>query len=57
MSNRGRHRKKKIIQKITIEDLINCINSMKNDYTFFNFKSNTQYQFSPYFSINEQRKT
>jgi hypothetical protein len=55
--NRGRHRKKKIIQKITVEDLINCINSMKNDYTFFNFKNNTPGQFNPYFLINEQRKT
>ena len=55
--NRGRHRKKKIIQKITYEELINCINSMKNDYTFFNFKSNTQHQFNPYFLINEQGTT
>ena len=55
--NRGRHKKKKIIQKLTYEDLINCINSIKNDNTYFNFKNNTQYWFSPYFSINEQRKT
>jgi hypothetical protein len=55
--NRGRHRKKKIIQKITVENLINYINSMKNDYTFFNFKSNTPHWFNPYFSTNEQRET
>lgn len=55
--NRGRHRKKKIIQKLTVKDLINYINSMKNDYTFCDFKSNTPYQFNPYFLINEQRKT
>lgn len=58
--NRGRHRKKKIIQKITVEDLINCINLMKNDGTFLNFKSNPQNQFNPYFLLSltdEQRKT
>lgn len=55
--NRGRHRKKKIIQKLTIEDLINCINSMTNDYTFYDSKSNVPYCFNPYFLINEQRKT
>lgn len=55
--NRGRHRKKKIIQKITIEDLINCMNSIKKDYTFFNSRSNTPHWFNPYFSINEQRET
>ena len=55
--NRGRHRKKKIIQKITLEDLMDRINSMKNDYTFYNFKNNPPHLFNPYFSINEQRKT
>lgn len=54
--NRGRHRKKKIIQKLTYEDLINCINQMKNDDTYFNFKSSTRYWFSPYFLTDEQRK-
>ena len=55
--NRGRHKKKKIIQKLTIEDLINCINSMTNDYTFYNFKNNAPHCFNPYFLINEQRET
>lgn len=40
--NRGRHKKKKIIQKMTYEDIINYINSTK---------------FDPYFSINEQGTT
>lgn len=57
MSNRGRHRKKKIIQKLTYEDLIKCINQMTNDNMFFNFKSNVQRWSNPYFLINEQRKT
>ena len=55
--NRGRHRKKKIIQKIAVEDLINRINSIKNDYTFYNPRNSTPHWFNPYFSINEQRKT
>ena len=55
--NRGRHKKKKIVQKLTLKDLMNCINSMKNDYTFYNLKSNTPHLFNPYFLINEQRKT
>lgn len=45
--NRGRHRKKKIIQKLTYEDLIKYINQM----------TNAQYWSNPYFLINEQRKT
>lgn len=57
MSNRERHKKKKIIQKLTIEDLINCINSITNDYTFYDSKSNVPYCFNPYFLINEQRET
>lgn len=57
MSNRGRHRKKKIIQKFTYGDLIKCINQMTNDDTFFNPISNTKHQFNPYFSINEQGTT
>lgn len=55
--NRGRHKKKKIIQKITYKDLINCINSMKNADTFYNFESNTKFCFNPYFLINEQGTT
>lgn len=55
--NRGRHRKKKIIQKLTYEDLIKYINQMTNDDMFFNFKSNAQCWSNPYFLINEQRKT
>ena len=57
MSNRGRHRKKKIIQKFTYGDLIKCINQMTNDNMFFNFKSNVQRWSNPYLLINEQRKT
>ena len=55
--NRGRHRKKKIIRKLTYEDLINCINLMKNDDTFYNFKNNAPNYFNPHLLINEQRKT
>ena len=55
--NRGRHKKKKSYKKLTTEDLINCINSMTNDYTFYNFKNNISHCFNPYFLINEQRET
>lgn len=57
MSNRGRHKKKKIIQKIIYADLINCINTIKNDGTPFNFKSSAQHWFNLYYLIDEQRKT
>lgn len=54
--NRGRHRKKKIIQKITYEDLIKCLKQMTNN-SFYSISNNTQYHFNPYFSINEQGTT
>lgn len=56
MSNRGRHKKKKIIQKITYEDLIECLKQMSNN-PFYGVSNNTQYHFNPYFLINEQGTT
>jgi hypothetical protein len=54
--NRGRHKKKKIIQKITYEDLIAHLKRITNN-SFYGVNNNTQYHFNPYFSINEQGTT
>ena len=56
--NRGRHKKKKIIQKITHESLIECLKQIMSD-SFYGVSNNTHYyDFRPYFFMNdEQRKT
>lgn len=56
--NRGRHRKKKIIRKITHESLIKCLKQIMSN-SFYGVNDNTyHYDFRPYFFMNnEQRKT
>lgn len=56
--NRGRHKKKKIIQKITHEGLMECLKQIMNN-PFYGVSNNTYYyDFLPYFFMtDEQRKT
>ena len=56
--NRGRHRKKKIIRKVTVEDLTECLKQIRSN-SFYGVNDNTyHYGFRPYFFMNdEQRKT
>lgn len=56
--NRGRHRKKKIIQKITHENLIECLKHIMRNSSYGVNNNTYYYDFRPYFFMNdEQRKT
>lgn len=56
--NRGRHRKKKIIQTITNEDLIECLKQMTSDSLYGVSNNTIYYDFRSYFFTDyEQRKT
>ena len=56
--NRGRHRKKKIIQKITHEDLTECLKQLMRNSSYGVNNNTYHYDFRPcFFMDNEQRKT